>query len=136
MNSTNSWVQDSSSLEITNASIDPDKPVRRSRSTLHLQSDFTLTAIPPERIGIDGQYDHNGLAKRVFLRLQELFGVELVQNLRIAQRGRVVILMGTLPDSVAVQSFQSLVEAILSVEGALFVETQGLCSQGKLTGST
>ncbi|MGI0490812.1 hypothetical protein ACN4EG_03285 [Alkalinema pantanalense CENA528] len=136
MNSTNSWVQDSSSLEITYASIEHEKSVRRSISTLHLQSDLTLTAIPPERIGIDGQYDHNGLAKRVFLRLQELFGIELVQNLRISQRGRVVILMGTLPDSAVVQSFPSLVEAILSVEGALFVETQGLHSSGKSTGFT
>lgn len=129
MNSPNSWVQNSQSSEIINAPIEPDKSARRSLSTLHLPANLTLTAIPPERIGVDGQYDHNGLAKRVVLQLQELFGIDLVKNLRISQRGRVVILMGNLPDGMLAKS---LMEAILSVEGALYVEAQNLSITEKL----
>ncbi|NJN49798.1 MAG: hypothetical protein HC805_08585, partial [Alkalinema sp. RL_2_19] len=57
-----------------------------------------LAQIPPERVGLNGEYDHSGLAKRVQLALQQRFGAAIA-HLEIAQRGRVVILTGKSLDS-------------------------------------
>jgi hypothetical protein len=79
--------------------------------------------IPPERIGLDGEYDHSGLAKRVFRAYQRRFsGIEL-EGLRVTQRGKVVLLMGKVPNP---QLLDQLVDVALEVEGTSDVETQGI----------
>jgi hypothetical protein len=75
--------------------------------------------IPPERIGLNGEYDHSGLAKRVAVCFRERFTSELVEHLEISQRGCVVILQGTIPSA---QVLNALVGVALDVEGAEFVE--------------
>jgi hypothetical protein len=75
--------------------------------------------IPPERIGLQGEYDHSGLAKRVLLVFRQQFGAEAVANLEVSQRGRVVILEGYLDNR---HLLHSLAKTALRVEGAAFIE--------------
>jgi hypothetical protein len=79
--------------------------------------------IPPERVGVDGEYDHSGLAKRVRLAFSEQFEAEDLDRLQVTQRGRVVVLMGNLSDQ---QTLTQLVDVALDVYGTATVETQGV----------
>lgn len=79
--------------------------------------------IPPERVGIDGEYDHNGLAKRVKLALCEQFAAHEISQIRVTQRGRVVILMGTISNR---QLLTQAVDVASAVYGTAAVETQGV----------
>jgi hypothetical protein len=80
-------------------------------------------AIPPERIGITGEYDHDGLASRVRLLLSEHLTDSVTTTLRISQRGRVVVVIGPwLTEEIA----QKIVTLSLQVEGAGSVEVNGI----------
>lgn len=89
-------------------------------------------ALPPERIGLNGEYDYNGLAKRVDRAFQERLSHEIVAKVTVSQRGRVVILQGTVESRAVIQR---LVHVALTVEGAMRVETRGLtlASEPRLT---
>lgn len=76
-------------------------------------------SIPPERIGLHGEYDHSGLAKRVQLAFQQAFAPEHIQFLSVSQRGRVVVLRGR----VARHLLKQLVEVAAKIHGATDVET-------------
>lgn len=76
--------------------------------------------IPPERRGLDGKYDHCGLAKRVRQRLQ---GHTDLECLNVRQRGRVVLLSGCVASA---DVLHCLVKLALGVEGADAVETRGM----------
>ncbi|MEB3293853.1 MAG: hypothetical protein VKJ24_11900 [Synechococcales bacterium] len=84
---------------------------------------FLLNSIPPERVGIHGEYDHQGLAKRVKLAFQEQLGLTALTNLRISQRGRVVILMGKVLNYTVLCRMVGIAQ---SVDGTAFVETDGV----------
>lgn len=81
-------------------------------------------AIPPERIGLNGEYDHDGLAKRVALEFGKTFEPDELENLKIAQRGRVVVLLGNVSNQ---QFLIKLVSAVMNVSGAVDVEVNGVC---------
>jgi hypothetical protein len=108
-------------------------PVPRSSTILSTSKGKLLTAkempyaplstIPPERVGLNGEYDHNGLAKRVMLAFQENMSIADIAELRVMQRGRVVILMGRLPHQ---HVLTQLTNIALSVDGAGDVETTGI----------
>jgi hypothetical protein len=94
---------------------------RRSRSSVMglTATRGLLSAIPPERVGLDGEYDHSGLAKRVNQRLRQVLGDELVAQLEIAQRGKVVIVRG---DGLEGWLVRQVIRLTLEIEGADFVE--------------
>ncbi|MGC1309926.1 MAG: BON domain-containing protein [Phormidesmis sp.] len=73
---------------------------------------------PPERIGVMGEYDYNGLAKRVMHSFQQAFGDE-VSRLKVRQRGCVVILTGVVASRSLLNHLVSLANR---VEGAALVE--------------
>ena len=80
-------------------------------------------AIPPERIGIDGEYDHAGLSKRVRLVLSEQLTNSVEKTFAISQRGRVVVVIGPwVTDEMA----QRIITLSLQVEGATSVELNGV----------
>jgi hypothetical protein len=89
---------------------------------------FKDRGIPPERVGLNGEYDHAGLVKRVHATLQYLLEQHqwdplMIDRLRIAQRGQVVILSGQVEN----QDFlDCIIESVLQVEGAAFVESNGI----------
>lgn len=73
---------------------------------------------PPERIGITGEYDYNGLAKRVL----ECFNQSVkedISRLKVRQRGCVVILTGVVPSR---SLLNKLIALATSVEGTALVE--------------
>ena len=79
--------------------------------------------IPPERVGIRGEYDHHGLAKRVHLKFNQTLGKPAIAGLTVFQRGRVVILHG----QVASQDLlNQLVQLAMQVDGADDVEIRGM----------
>lgn len=89
------------------------------------QSTFTslFNTIPPERVGLGGEYDHKGLAKRVSQVLNQQFELEEIQNLRVSQRGAVVLFMGEIPNQ---RVLIKLVNVAMTVEGAVDVEINGV----------
>jgi len=79
--------------------------------------------IPPERVGIDGEYDYDGLANRVIQALEQQFSYEDLQHLKVRQRGTVVMLSGQISSQ---QLLHQIRCASLNVSGATDVETQGV----------
>jgi len=82
-----------------------------------------LRSIPPERIGLNGEYDHYGLAKRVRVSLSHRYGSSIVECLNIRQRGSVIVLSGAVSGRAHVEE---LAQIILSLEGATQVEVRQL----------
>lgn len=80
-------------------------------------------SIPPERVGLNGEYDHSGLAKRVLQELRQRFQAKHLEQLRVTQRGTVVVLSGRIGDR---QILEQIATAALGVMGALTVETHGV----------
>lgn len=79
--------------------------------------------IPPERVGLHGEYDHQGLAKRVREVYQQQFGPTALEGLRVRQRGSVIVLWGTMP---ATLNQDHLVQVAMAVEGTTHVDVRTL----------
>ncbi len=80
-------------------------------------------SIPPERVGLNGEYDHSGLAKRVDCAIRQAFAECNLNRLKITQRGRVVVFNGYVPNAALLEQ---LVDTAAKVSGATDVETQGV----------
>ena len=78
--------------------------------------------IPPERIGLNGEYDHSGLAKRVMLSVRRQFALADIKHLSIAQRGCVVVLRGQVPQRIMTK----LIQIACNTYGATDVETNAV----------
>lgn len=76
--------------------------------------------VPPERLGLDGQYDESGLAKRVALALDDDPDMGDVDTVYIAQRGSTVVLKGKVPDK---ELLNRIATVARKVHGATGVET-------------
>jgi hypothetical protein len=83
-----------------------------------------FSAIPPERVGLSGEYDHDGLAKRVMVAFGQAIEPEELEGIRIAQRGAVVVLLGNVSSQ---RCLIKLVTAAMNVSGAADVEINGVC---------
>jgi hypothetical protein len=75
--------------------------------------------IPPERVGLNGEYDQSGLAKRVAKAFDEA-GFDDHQTVWIAQTGTTVVLKGKCHDQDLLNKMVSIAK---SVHGAGAVET-------------
>lgn len=77
--------------------------------------------IPPERLGLDGEYDPSGLAKRVALAFDNEMGLDDIETLFVAQTGSQVVLKGKVPS-------QDLLDRMISiaqkVNGATSVDSR------------
>ncbi|WP_008319322.1 BON domain-containing protein [Leptolyngbya sp. PCC 6406] len=80
-------------------------------------------SIPPERVGLGGEYDHYGLKKRVECHLRNCLGANAIADLTILQRGRVIILHGRVTSPT---QLQQIVQIALMVEGIAQVELCGI----------
>ncbi|WP_017298963.1 hypothetical protein [Nodosilinea nodulosa] len=83
------------------------------------QAIAALSAIPPERVGLDGEYDYYGLAKRIQFSFGDRVGRAAVKQLSIKQRGSAVILSGQVE---TLDLLDQLVDLALSTEGTTHVE--------------
>lgn len=81
-----------------------------------------LSSIPPERIGLHGEFDYHGLSKRVSHCLSTNAD-DALGRLKVRQRGRVVMLSGQLKSS---YQLREVINLALSVDGVDAVETRGI----------
>jgi len=77
-------------------------------------------AVPPERLGLNGEYDESGLAKRVALALDNDPDMGDIETVYIAQRGSTVVLKGKVPSKELLNRIASVAR---KVNGATGVET-------------
>ena len=76
--------------------------------------------IPPERIGLNGEYDQSGLAKRVAQAFDRDPNVGDIETLWVAQTGSTVVLKGQAPNE---QELQTMVAIARTINGATDVDT-------------
>ncbi len=77
-------------------------------------------SIPPERVGLNGEYDQSGLAKRVALAFDEDPQLDDIETLYVAQTGGTVVLKGKVPSQ---EILNRMVSVARNVSGATGVET-------------
>lgn len=77
-------------------------------------------SIPPERVGLNGEYDQSGLAKRVALAFDEDAQLDDVDTLWVAQLGTTVVLKGKVPNQGILDKMVSVAQG---VNGATDVQT-------------
>ena len=111
------------SVQLRESSNTETTALYHSRSESQSAVSSLFKTIPPERIGLDGKYDHSGLAKRVLQAFRARFSAEHLHQLRVAQRGKVVILLGSVAST---EVLKQLVSIAQQIEGAIGVETQGI----------
>lgn len=75
---------------------------------------------PPERVGLNGEYDQSGLAKRVALAFDQDPDLDDVDTLWVAQLGTTVVLKGKVPNQ---QMLSKMVSVARGVNGATEVTT-------------
>lgn len=76
-------------------------------------------SVPPERLGLNGEYDQSGLAKRVALAFDESSEVDDIDTIYVAQTGSTVVLKGKVPSQ---EMLSKLVSIARGVNGATSVE--------------
>lgn len=76
--------------------------------------------IPPERLGLNGEYDESGLAKRVALAFDQDPEVANLDRVWVAQTGSTVVLKGEVPNQ---QLLDKLVAIAQRTYGATAVKT-------------
>jgi osmotically-inducible protein OsmY len=93
---------------------------RPSASASTTSTADSKSAIPPEKVGLDGEFDESGLAKRVALAFDETPGLDDIETLWVAQLSSKVVLKGKVPS----QAILNQVVAVASkVKGATEVDT-------------
>ena len=76
--------------------------------------------VPAERVGLDGEYDQNGLAKRVIQAFEADSELAAIDTVYVAQSGKIVILKGSIPNA---ETLDKMLEIANNVEGVSQVET-------------
>lgn len=77
-------------------------------------------AVPPERMGLNGEYDQSGLAKRVAAAFDDDAQLDDIETLFVAQTGGTVVLKGSVPNQ---QLLTRFVQVAKGVSGATSVES-------------
>jgi osmotically-inducible protein OsmY len=76
--------------------------------------------IPPERVGLNGEYDDSGLAKRVVLAFDQDASLADEERLWVAQTGSTVVLKGSVSDQATLDKMISVAHG---VKGASVVDS-------------
>lgn len=99
----------------------PQAQANRGAATATVPSGNNNEAtIPPERVGLSGEYDQSGLAKRVALAFDENPNLDDINTLYVAQTGSTVVLKGKVPNQ---QILNQMVSVAKGVQGATAVDT-------------
>lgn len=97
-----------------------EKPADAQVNPEPTASTDTGEAIPPERLGLNGEYDQSGLAKRVALAFDEDSSLADIDTLYVAQTGGTVVLKGQVPSQDILNKVTSIAR---EVNGATDVQT-------------
>ncbi|TVP63067.1 MAG: BON domain-containing protein [Nodularia sp. (in: Bacteria)] len=106
-----------------NAQVNPTPqqvPQRAAGSSTTSAAPATTQSIPPERLGLNGEYDQSGLAKRVALAFDENSQLGDIDTLWVAQTGGMVVLKGKVPSEAILNK---MISVAASVNGAKGVNT-------------
>ncbi|WP_392530734.1 phospholipid-binding protein [Nostoc sp. C117] len=77
-------------------------------------------SIPAERVGLSGEYDQSGLAKRVALAFDQDDQLDDVDTLWVAQTGSTVVLKGKVPSQ---EILNQMISVARNVNGTTDVDT-------------
>lgn len=83
--------------------------------------------IPPERVGLYGEYDQSGLAKRVVLAFDEDDELDDEERLWVAQTGGKVVLKGEVSSQ---DILDKMVDVAMGVDGSTEVDTEQVAVLG------
>lgn len=97
-----------------------EKPQQAQVNPSPAQSPTAAESIPPERMGLNGEYDQSGLAKRVALAFDQDNQLDDIDTLYVAQTGSTVVLKGQVPSQ---DILNKMVSVAGNVSGATGVET-------------
>jgi osmotically-inducible protein OsmY len=98
-----------------NAQVNP--PVQQAPQA---SAGTSTETIPPERVGLSGEYDQSGLAKRVALAFDNEADLADEERLWVAQTGGTVVLKGQVTDQATLNKMVSVAQG---VSGATDVDT-------------
>jgi hypothetical protein len=76
--------------------------------------------IPPERVGLNGEYDQSGLAKRVVQAFDNTDGLDDIETLWVAQTSGTVVFKGSVPNE---EVLAQMVGIASGISGATGVDT-------------
>lgn len=110
-------------VECSDASTFSGLTMERNRRAMGQSTAPWFGTIPPERVGLNGEYDHRGLAKRVSLVFRQQCSPVEIEQLRVTQRGSVVVLMGKISEQ---KLLIKLVNLAMAVPGTADVEINGV----------
>ncbi len=77
-------------------------------------------SIPAERVGLNGEYDQSGLAKRVALAFDQDSSITDIETVWVAQTGGTVVLKGQAPNQ---EALNKMIEIANGINGATAVDT-------------
>ncbi|HIK04891.1 MAG TPA: phospholipid-binding protein [Trichormus sp. M33_DOE_039] len=97
-----------------NAQVNPTPQVQQAATSTATQS------IPPERLGLNGEYDQSGLAKRVALAFDQDAQLKNVDSLWVAQTAGTIVLKGKVPSQEILNKMMSVAR---NVHGTTSVDT-------------
>ncbi len=84
------------------------------------RTDANTQTTPPERIGLNGEYDQSGLAKRVALAFDQDPDLDDIDTLWVAQTGSTVVLKGKVPSQHILTKMVSIAHG---VDGSTDIDT-------------
>jgi osmotically-inducible protein OsmY len=103
-----------------NAQVNPPaQPAPQATAQAPASTSSTQT-IPPERLGLSGEYDESGLAKRVALAFDEEADLADEERLWVAQTSGTVVLKGEVSDQA---TLNKMVSVARGVNGCTNVDT-------------
>lgn len=73
--------------------------------------------IPPERVGLSGEYDQSGLAKRVAAAFDDDPDLDDVHTLYVAQTGGTVVLKGSVPSQEVLNKMAAVAKGVHGATG-------------------
>jgi osmotically-inducible protein OsmY len=97
-----------------------EKPADAQVNPESVSVDESGEEIPLERVGLNGEYDQSGLAKRVALAFDEDSQFDDIDSLYVAQLGSTVVLKGQVPSQ---EILDEMVAIASEVSGATDVNT-------------
>ena len=97
-----------------------EKPQNAPTAASSAPAPAATESTPPERMGLSGEYDQSGLAKRVALAFDDDSNLDDIDTLYVAQTGGTVVLKGTVPSQ---DILNKMVSVAQGVNGATDVQT-------------
>lgn len=103
-----------------NAQVNPAPQQQQTQETQTAAAPAATQSIPQERLGLNGEYDQSGLAKRVALAFDQDSQIDDIHTLWVAQTGSTVVLKGKVPSQ---DILNKMVSVARGVNGATDVNT-------------